>query len=171
MGGYMSIKVNCLETGNVPKVEAIDLKKHIELCRQETINVAKTYAKYATGGLIPWSLLDWDAMCCSNFGVKPNYSIPKIKNVIFNDPATIVYWVDGSKTVVKVQPGDTFNKEQGLARCICKKAFGNKGNYNEVFKKWCGNDPCCICGGKYYGTDDGKPYCYDHWVERTGLPF
>lgn len=59
-----------------------------------------------------------------------------IKNVVFNDPATIVMWGDGTKTVVKVQDGDAYSKEHGLAMCIAKKAFGNKGNFNEVFKKW-----------------------------------
>lgn len=63
-----------------------------------------------------------------------------IENVIFNDPATIVFWLDGSKTVVKCQPGDTFSKELGLAMAICKKVYGNKGNYNDVFKKWVPQD-------------------------------
>ena len=61
---------------------------------------------------------------------------PTIKNVIFNDPATIVIWSDGTKTVVKCQDGDTYDKELGLALCISKKFLGNKGNFNEVFKKW-----------------------------------
>lgn len=60
----------------------------------------------------------------------------EIVNVIFNEPATIVIWSDGTKTVVKAQNGETFDREKGLAMAICKKAFGNKGNYNEVFKKW-----------------------------------
>lgn len=59
-----------------------------------------------------------------------------IKNVIFNDPATIVFWSDGTKTVVKCQKGDTYSKELGLAMCIAKKHFGNKGNFNKVFKRW-----------------------------------
>lgn len=61
---------------------------------------------------------------------------PQIENVIFNDPATVVFWSDGDKTVVKCQPGDVFSKELGLAMAICKKVYGNRGNYNEVFKKW-----------------------------------
>ena len=61
---------------------------------------------------------------------------PTIERVIFNDPATIVFWSDKSKTVVKCQPGDTFDKELGLAMCIAKKYFGNSGNFNDVFKKW-----------------------------------
>lgn len=60
-----------------------------------------------------------------------------IKKVIFNDPATIVLWSDGIKTVVKTQGDDKYSKEVGLAMCIAKRALGNEGNYNNVFKKWC----------------------------------
>lgn len=62
--------------------------------------------------------------------------IPEIKNVIFNDPATIVFWEDGTKTVVKCQDGDEFDPEKGLAMAIAKKAYGNKGNYCNKMKKW-----------------------------------
>lgn len=58
-----------------------------------------------------------------------------IKNVIFNDPATIVFWNDGTKTVVKVQ-NEKFDPEKGLAMAIAKKYFGNHGNYYNEFKKW-----------------------------------
>ena len=64
--------------------------------------------------------------------------LPKhaVKQVIFNNPATVVFWSDGTKTVVKCSENDTFDPEIGLAMAICKKAFGNTGAYNEVFKKW-----------------------------------
>ena len=60
-----------------------------------------------------------------------------IERVIFNNPATIVYWKDKTKTLVICQPGDEYNKEIGLAMCIIKKVCGNKGNYNDIFEKWC----------------------------------
>lgn len=63
-------------------------------------------------------------------------SVPAIKKVIFNYPATIVLWSDGSKTVVKCQDGDIYDPEKGLAMAISKKALGNKGNYCNEFKKW-----------------------------------
>lgn len=63
-------------------------------------------------------------------------TLPKIKNVIFNKPATIVIWSDGTKTVVKTQDKERFNKEKGLAMAIAKKALGNQGNYYDEFKKW-----------------------------------
>ena len=62
---------------------------------------------------------------------------PEIKNVIFNDPATIVFWTDGTKTVVKCQEGDEFDPEKGLTMAITKKIYGNKGSYCNVIKKWC----------------------------------
>lgn len=61
-----------------------------------------------------------------------------IKKVIFNDPATIVFWRDGTKTVVKVQNGEKYDKMTGLAMAISKKHFGNKGNYYNEFRKWVG---------------------------------
>lgn len=60
----------------------------------------------------------------------------KIKKVIFNKPATIVFWTDNTKTVVKCGENDIYEPEKGLAMAISKKMLGNKGNFNEVFKKW-----------------------------------
>ena len=58
-----------------------------------------------------------------NYAIVPD---PKIKRVIFHDPATIVFWDDGTKTVVKCMEGDTYSKEVGLAMCISKKMLGDK---------------------------------------------
>ena len=64
-----------------------------------------------------------------------NSSRMMIKKVIFNNPATIVLWSDGSKTVVKSY-FDDYDPEKGLAMAMAKKALGNEGNYYNVFKKW-----------------------------------
>lgn len=55
------------------------------------------------------------------------YIMPEIKKVIFNDPATIVYWTDGTKTVVKAGKDDIFDKETGLAMAIAKRVFMSYG--------------------------------------------
>lgn len=71
-------------------------------------------------------------------GIYQPYVDPmEIKDVIFNDPATIVFWADGTKTVVKCQEGDEFDPEKGLTMAIAKKVYGNKGSYYNVIKKWC----------------------------------
>lgn len=63
--------------------------------------------------------------------------LPSIRDVkFFNNKTTVVWWNDGSKTVVVCQDGDTFDKEKGLAMAIVKRAYGNKGNFNNVFRKF-----------------------------------
>lgn len=59
-----------------------------------------------------------------------------IKNVIFAPPATIVYWSDGSKTVVKCSEKDAFDPEKGLAMAIAKRCGGNKGSYYKEIQNW-----------------------------------
>ena len=54
-----------------------------------------------------------------------------IKKVIFNGPATIVIWVDGSKTVVKCAEGDGYSKFSGLAIAMCKKMYGT--DFKRIF--------------------------------------
>lgn len=76
----------------------------------------------------------------SNFRI-PNINIGnivdfRIKKVIFNNPATIVIWEDGTKTVVKCGKDDVYDKEKGLALCFMKKALGNKGNFNNTIKEY-----------------------------------
>lgn len=61
------------------------------------------------------------------------------EKVIFNDPATIVFWKDGTKTVVKCMEGDTYNPEVGLAMCVCKKLYGSK--YHRFFKYYTKDAP------------------------------
>lgn len=59
-----------------------------------------------------------------------------IKDVIFAPPATIVYWSDDSKTVVKCSEKDVFDPEKGLAMAIAKRCGGNKGGYYKEIQNW-----------------------------------
>lgn len=63
-------------------------------------------------------------------------STAAIKDVIFAPPATIVYWSDGSKTVVKCSEKDVFDPEKGLAMAIAKRCGGNKGSYYKEIQNW-----------------------------------
>lgn len=67
-------------------------------------------------------------------GCSTSVKIPPIKKVIFHDPATIVYWQDKTKTVVKCKDGETFDKEKGLAMCISKKLLGDE--FHSEFRKY-----------------------------------
>ena len=63
-----------------------------------------------------------------------------IKDVRFSPTATIVFWSDNNKTVVKAQGGEPFDAEKGLMACIIKRITGNTGRYNELFKKYIKED-------------------------------
>lgn len=69
---------------------------------------------------------------------KPTYvshKVPKIKDVKFNGPATIVFWADDTKTIVKAQ-NEEFDPEKGIAMAIARKALGNKHDYFNVIEKY-----------------------------------
>ena len=59
-----------------------------------------------------------------------------IEDVIFNPPATVVFWKDGTKTAVKCKADEEFDYEKGLAMAICKKLYGNGYAFHKLFKKW-----------------------------------
>ena len=59
-----------------------------------------------------------------------------IEKVIFNPKATIVFWSDRTKTIVKLDENDERDDEKGLAMAISKKFLGNKSNYYNEFRKW-----------------------------------
>ena len=66
---------------------------------------------------------------------RPTFAIDK---VLFNPPATIVFWLDGTKTVVKCKEGEEFSEWAGIALCLAKKLYGP--NFHKIFKTHC-SDP------------------------------
>lgn len=67
----------------------------------------------------------------SSTDLKTWYSIAKdnklkINQVIYNDPATIVYFSDNSKSVVKRHENDEFDEQTGLLMCIAKRFLGKE---------------------------------------------
>lgn len=55
------------------------------------------------------------------------------KQVIFNPPATIVYWQDGDKTVVRCN-NEEFSEESGFAMACMRKIYGTRANFKAQFK-------------------------------------
>jgi uncharacterized Fe-S cluster protein YjdI len=111
------------------------LKEHLEKYESDIYR-----QNFLTYGGVPKEVVQYSkADCINTYEMQIALDIEKsflIKKVIFNDPATIVCWFDGTKTVVKCQNGEKFDKEKGLALCFMKKVKGNKSNFNNVFKEW-----------------------------------
>lgn len=61
--------------------------------------------------------------------------IPRIERIIFNDPATIVFFKDGDKQVVKCSEDDIFDEETGVAMAIVNKLYGNRTKFLKDIKR------------------------------------
>ena len=90
---------------------------------------------------------------------KPTYSsmeittfkkMPEIKEIIFNNPYTIVRWSDDTETKVRCIDKDIFDKETGVAMAITKKYFQRiSPSHRSELKK-------CIRFAKDYSKDRKK---------------
>lgn len=58
-----------------------------------------------------------------------------LTKVIFNKPATIAFWSDGTKTVSKCNPFDAYSKDVGMMVCYMKKVMGNQ-RFRDLMDFW-----------------------------------
>ena len=77
-----------------------------------------------------------DQMVAEKNRKKIDAFIDTIDKVYFNNPATVIKWKDGTKTVVKCQKGDTYDAEKGFAMALIKGLFDNSSYFNTIFEKW-----------------------------------
>lgn len=64
-----------------------------------------------------------------------NMEYPKPTKVVFNCPYTIVFWSDGTKTVVKTSEEDDFDETTGVLRAIAKKVFGSSSGFQKFINR------------------------------------
>lgn len=77
-----------------------------------------------------------DAEGVDRFFEAKQYGVPKIKRVIFRNPATIVFWADGTKTVVRCGKDEPFSEYNGLINAIAKRAYGGTAkHFHEITDK------------------------------------
>lgn len=61
--------------------------------------------------------------------------VQDIDRVMYNGPATIIFWKDGTKTASVCHKDDHYDREKGLAMCMLKYIIGD-ASYNNVFRKF-----------------------------------
>lgn len=57
---------------------------------------------------------------------------PKVKRIIYNNPATIVFWTDGTKTVVKCMKDQPYSEYYGFLCALGKKIYGSNSALNRL---------------------------------------
>ena len=69
------------------------------------------------------------------------WGVPDIERVVFNDPATIVFWEDGTKTVVKCAKDQTFERYAGFIAACAKKMFGSTSRAKAIMEECAYDQP------------------------------
>ena len=107
---------SCWDTDT--NVEPVDEGRHYTISRVVPMQGA-TDSDFCTCG---------DSCSCANetkHKVFFDDILADVQQVIYNDPATIVTFSDGSKVCVKACDKDTFNKETGLVYALVKRLYAN----------------------------------------------
>ena len=63
------------------------------------------------------------------------YNPLHVDRIIFSPPATIVFWKDGTKTVVKCADGEPFSEYNGFAAALLKKVFGSNSAVKKIIQR------------------------------------
>lgn len=97
-----------------------------------------TYLTTTTSDLSPWKTMNY-VWTLNDSGLtlstkKEKAELPE--RVIFSDPATILIWKNGDKTVVKTSKGDKYNPLFGFLMAYFKYTSGlNSSKRDKYFKK------------------------------------
>lgn len=70
-----------------------------------------------------------------------NFTTTRVKRIIYNNPATIVFWADGTKTVVKCAKGEKFNKYHGFCAALAKHIYENNSRVNALVNSGIDDNP------------------------------
>lgn len=73
---------------------------------------------------------EMDRGCC----IAHHRECQLVSNDQYHGPATIVYWADGEKTVVKCMDADTFDPMAGFCAALAKKVYGSTGTVKQIIK-------------------------------------
>ncbi len=63
---------------------------------------------------------------------EPEFITLDVDRIVFNDPATIVFWADGTKTIVKRSPKEKPNKYNAFCAAVTKRIFENNSQIRKI---------------------------------------
>ena len=77
-----------------------------------------------------------DALMYGIFGQKVyKPDIPEPVRVLYNGPCTIVFWSDGTKTIVRCAGDQEFDTYSGFVAAFAKKMFGSTSRVKKMLRK------------------------------------
>ena len=117
-------------------VEFVGLKNHASKYglfwfNKENVTPSLFDTPKRNDGIIPAALAK--AFLNFTFGA-PRVSLG-VKQVIFSGPKTIVFWIDGTKTIVSCGEGDNSDPYAGFCAAVTKRVFGSTSQAKKVLER------------------------------------
>lgn len=88
----------------------------------------------------------YEEACAEDLGIEslnsyeeddpPFWGIPDVRRIVFSGPATIVFWEDNTKTIVKCMEGEKFERYAGFAAACMKKMFGSTSRAKSIMEEY-----------------------------------
>lgn len=94
-------------------------------------NTASFDAPKRNDAIIPAAL----AKAFLNFTFGATRASLGVKQVIFSGPKTIVFWLDGTKTIVSCGEGDHNDPYAGFCAAVTKRVFGSTSQAKKVLAR------------------------------------
>lgn len=135
-------EVKVSETKNNDFFTYDDWKKSVERCDMSITDYINQWASslqnLSTTNFIPKDNADYGGTLTRI--VKYNSTLSEaekvyLTKVLYNNPATVVFWSDGTTTKNVCPPDTLYNPDAGLAFCMLRKFMGND-NVAKLFNDW-----------------------------------
>ena len=128
--GYQTVALLKEEEGDISGgfIESLEALELVEpdagVCEKEELR-----KEILSKMKFPRDIADYKVAETTNF-----YSL-NVSKIIFNPPATIVFWEDGTKTVVKCAAEDEFSECYGFLAALGKKVYENNNQIKKLIDK------------------------------------
>lgn len=105
--------------------------KHKKICVFHCMQLDIIRCPYFISKNINIDISDFDTVL-KDYALK-KYTTPQ--RIIVNYPDTIVFWKDGTKTVVKCAAGTDPDLYSAFCAAVCKKVFGSNSHLKKVIEE------------------------------------
>lgn len=120
--------------GIIKSLEALELvEPDAGICEKEELR-----KEILSNMKLPRDIADYcvnDVLMTMKAAKNKNFYSLNVSKIIFNPPATIVFWEDGTKTVVKCSAEDEFSEYYGLLAALGKKVYENNNQIKKLIDK------------------------------------
>ena len=139
--GYQTVALLKEEEGDISGgfIESLEALELVEpdtgICEKEEEPRKEILSKMKP---LPRDIVNYcenDVLMTMKVAKTKNFYSLNVSKIIFNPPATIVFWEDGTKTVVKCSAEDEFSEYYGFLVALGKKVYESNSQIKKLIDK------------------------------------